>query len=132
MDWRFAMTRRISLVCALAMIGLGGAAAWAGNLATPTLLSPTASYRLLCMATNVGPKARPVSVELVNSDDGSMVATQACPSVAPGTSCYAASDYGSLNGHCRFGGKAKLRAAIWLQGLASNGAIVTTLPATSR
>jgi len=109
------MLRRTLLVCVLAAGAPSGRAAWAGDLLTPTLLSPTASYRLLCMATNVGPKTKPVSVTLLNSDDGTVVATQDCPAVASGASCYAASDYGSLNGHCRFAAKAKLRAAIWLR-----------------
>ena len=127
------MTRRALLVGALAALGVAtGGDARAGDLFTPTLLSPTASYRLLCIATNVGTEAIPVTVKLISSDDGSVVVRQRCAAVAPGTTCYAASEYGTLNGHCSFGGKAGLRGAIWLQQLASNGAIAAALPASSR
>ena len=119
------------LLLATVAVGIAIAnAASAADLFTPTLLSPTASYRLLCMATNIGSKAKPVSVTLLNSDDGSVVVTNECATVAPGATCFAASDYGALNGHCRFSAKTKISASIWLQQAASNGAIVTALPAS--
>ena len=104
----------------------------AKDLYTGTLLAPAVSHRLMCIATNVGKKASPVTVELIDSDTGAVAATQTCDAVAPGTTCYVASDYIGIDGHCRFSSKTQLRGAIWLQELGGDGAIAASLPASSR
>jgi hypothetical protein len=120
----------LSLLAAAGTALADGASA--KDLYTGTLLAPAVSHRLMCIATNVGKKTSPVTVELIDSDTGAVAATQTCDSVAPGTTCYVASDYIGIDGHCHFSAKTQLRGAIWLQELGGDGAIAASLPASSR
>jgi hypothetical protein len=128
-----AVRRGTLLLYALAATSLVAASpSTAKDLFTGTLLAPADSHRLMCIATNVGKKTKAVTAELIDSDTGVVVATQICDAVMPGTTCYVASEYTGINGHCRFSGKTQLRGAIWLQELAGDGAIDASLPASSR
>jgi hypothetical protein len=128
-----SVRHRTLLLYALAAASLvGSSPASAKDLFTGTLLAPADSHRLMCIATNVGKKTKAVTVDLIDSDSGNVVATQTCDAVLPGTTCYVASEYTGINGHCRFSGKTQLRGAIWLQELAGDGAIDASLPASSR
>lgn len=101
----------------------------AADLFTPPLLAPTAQQRLVCIANNVGPKPAPITVTIVNTEDGSTAAENACATVAPAAACVA-TVVGTVNGACKVHAKNRVRGALWLQDAAHDGLPITSLPAT--